>query len=183
MAAQPKENSINLLPKDEFSSSNLGRILAWFLSTFRIMVILVELVVVLAFLSRFWLDSRNADLNDEIEQKQAQILASADFEEEFRSIQKRLKIFSQLTAKEKPFSSNLAMLTSYIPAEVFLSSATLAGSKIVLEGFSSAEQGIAQFIANLETVQDYEGVYLTSLDSDTENAGQLTFTLEIKLKT
>lgn len=183
MAALPKENPINLLPKDEFSSSDLGRILAWFLSTFRIMVILVELIVVLAFLSRFWLDSKNADLDDEIEQKQALILASADFEEEFRSVQKRLKIFSQLTAKEKPFSSSLAVLTSYIPSDVFLSSAALVGSKIVLEGLSPTEQSIAQFIANLETVQNYDGVYLTSLDSDAENAGQLTFTLEIKLKT
>jgi len=57
MAAK-KEKPINLLPKDSFAETTLGRVITWFLGTFRIMVIAVELVVVAAFLSRFWLDSK-----------------------------------------------------------------------------------------------------------------------------
>ena len=68
MAARKKSSRINLLPQEEFAASTLGRILAWILSTFRILVIMTELIVILAFLSRFWLDARTTDLNEEIKQ-------------------------------------------------------------------------------------------------------------------
>ena len=61
-----KEPEINLLPQEEFEGSVIGRILKWGLSTFRIIVIIVEMVVMAAFLSRFWLDAKNSDLNEDI---------------------------------------------------------------------------------------------------------------------
>ena len=53
MSARKEE--INLLPQKGFEATTAGRILAWILSTFRIIVIITELLVMVAFLSRFWL--------------------------------------------------------------------------------------------------------------------------------
>ena len=83
MAAR-KKRQINLLPQEEFAASTLGRVLNWLLTTFRYIVIVTEIVVMTAFLSRFWLDAKSTDLNELIKQKQAVIAASADFEKEFR---------------------------------------------------------------------------------------------------
>jgi len=85
-----KSKQINLIPQDEFESSNFGRILKWALSTFRIVVIVTELIVMSAFLSRFWLDAKNSDLNEEINVNKSQIIAYKDIETEFRSLQKNL---------------------------------------------------------------------------------------------
>lgn len=79
-ARKKKTKAINLLPQEAFAKTTLGRTLTWLLSTFRIIVISVEMVVVVAFLSRFWLDARITDLNDELKQKQAVITSLATFE-------------------------------------------------------------------------------------------------------
>ena len=92
-----KQKQINLLPQDEFEKSPVGRILHWAVTTFRTIVIITELIVIIAFLSRFWLDAKNADLNDIIGQNQTVIASYEDFETEFRGVQQRTKIFSGLT--------------------------------------------------------------------------------------
>ena len=84
MAARKKQAQVNLLPQEEFAGTTFGRTLRWAMSSFRIIVIATEMIVMLTFLSRFWLDARNADLNDLIKQKSAVLSASADFEKEFK---------------------------------------------------------------------------------------------------
>ena len=67
MAARKKNKEINLLPQEQFAASTTGRVLAWVLSTFRMIVILTEMIVIIAFLSRFWLDIKSNDLTDEVD--------------------------------------------------------------------------------------------------------------------
>src|SRR3989304_5055627 len=98
MAAHKKEEQINLLPEKGFEQTTTGRILTWILSSFRIIVIVTEIIVMIAFLSRFWLDAQNTDLTEELQQKQAVLSASKAFDAEFKDTQKRLKVFTDLTA-------------------------------------------------------------------------------------
>lgn len=178
-AAQNKR--INLLPQEEFSASILGRILSWALSTFRIIVILTEVVVMLAFLSRFWLDARANDLNDEIRQKSAVISASADFEKEFRDIQKRLKIFDTVTGNVNIVSQYLEGLITYVPIDVTLSSFQFSGGSLQLRGISASEIGIAQFMANLQNNKIFTNISLSSIGTNPQNNSQLTFGLKLDL--
>ena len=182
MAAQKKESQINLLPKDKFADSPLGKVLHWLLTTFRIMVIVVEMVVMLAFFSRFWLDAKNADLNDEIKQKTAQIKAYSNFEETYRAVQNRLKIFQALASDEKFFSTNLNLISSYMPPDVFVSSYSASGNTITLAGLSPSEQSIAQYIANLENNQNVANVELTQVDVGEKNEGLIAFGLKIDIQ-
>ena len=102
MAAQKTKKSqpINLLPKEEFAASTFGRIIKWLLSTFRVIVIVVEVVVMSAFLSRFWLDARSTDLNDQIKQRQSIIASFSSFEQSFRATQAKLAVFAATTKEE-----------------------------------------------------------------------------------
>jgi len=179
MAARLKDIKINLLPKDKFAASSAGRVLAWLLSTFRIIVISVEMVVMLAFLSRFWLDSKNSDLNDEIKQKKAQITASKQLESEFRKIQSRLAVFSTLTTTQTGYATIIKSVTSQIPQEILLSSIDFAAGNIKLVGKAPNEQSIAQFIVNLQSVDTLKTASLTQLGVDKEDASYLTFTIAI----
>ncbi|HJX45743.1 MAG TPA: PilN domain-containing protein [Patescibacteria group bacterium] len=182
MAAQKKDIQINLLPKDKFAGSPLGRILKWLLSTFRIMVIVVEMVVMLAFFSRFWLDARNSDLNDEIKQKTAQISAFATFEKQYKTIQERLRIFQALASDQKYFSGNLNLISSYLPADVFISTFSASGNEIGIAGISPSEQSISQFIVNLENDTNIEKVTLTQIDTGEKYEGLIGFGLVINMK-
>ena len=116
----PKKKNINLLPKEEFDASVVGRLLGWAMGTFRIIVIITEMVVMTAFLSRFWLDAKNSDLNDEIRLKSSQISVQKDFEIGFRNLQKKLAIYEAL-GKDKKRSDVITKVTGKIPADVSLS--------------------------------------------------------------
>jgi len=181
MAALKKEKEINLLPKDSFSETSIGRIILWFLSTFRIMVIVVELVVVAAFLSRFWLDSKNADLTDEIKQKQAQIKASEATEKLFRELQKRVSAFSILTSQPK-LSSSITSISSLMPPTITLNSIGFSEQGITIIGNTPNEQELAQFLVNLKKSEDFTKVSLSQIGPDQDNKDILKFTISLNIK-
>ena len=174
-----KQKLINLLPQEEFAASTAGRILAWTLSTFRIIVIVVEMVIMSAFLSRFWLDARNADLNDEIDQKQAIVVASQDFETAFRNAQKKLAIVSELGDVESNPAQLLSDVTSGMPLDISLSNYTFTDELIKVKGVSSSEQSIAQFMANLSENIAFEDINLTQLDTEEDQFSLLLFGLDL----
>lgn len=157
MAAQDK--SINLLPQEEFEASIPGRILRWAMGTFRIIVIITEMVVMAAFLSRFWLDAQNSDLNDSIAIKSAQVSAQSDFEKNFRTLQDRLTSFSDYEKSGKD-SNILTKVVSTIPGNVVLQSLSFQNGSTQIKGIAGSEIDIAQFLSNLKAEPSFKNVTL-----------------------
>lgn len=173
-----KSKRINLLPQEEFEASIMGRVLRWAVSTFRIIVTVTEMIVMAAFLSRFWLDAQNSDLSDKLKIASAQISAQANFEKEFRGLQKKLKVFGDI--KQAAQSSNkLNLVASKIPAEVVLTALTLGPTSSEVKGESATENGIAQLISNLKAEPLFKQVDLSSLGSSESNPGITTFSIKI----
>jgi Tfp pilus assembly protein PilN len=180
MPARKKE-TINLLPEKGFASTTTGRILAWILSTFRIIVIVTEILVMIAFLSRFWLDAQNTDLGEEIDQKKAVLIASKDFETDFRGTQKRLEIYTQLTSAQKRATNTLKKITELLPLDVFLTTVNVEENTWTISGKTPSEKSIQQFLVNLNSI---EGVNKTSIDSvgtDEDDPSALLFKLSMEL--
>lgn len=180
MAAHKKEEQINLLPEKGFEQTTTGRILTWILSSFRVIVIVTEIIVMIAFLSRFWLDAQNTDLTEELQQKQAVLSASQDFDAEFKDTQKRLKVFTDLTANQDIVSKSLNTLKSYMPDDVFLSLISFSKDTLDFEGLSPNERSVQQLIVNLDSTDIFENVVLIELKSDQNNSSLLKFTIQAK---
>lgn len=175
----PKSKSINLLPQEEFDASVVGRVLKWAMGTFRIIVIITEMIVMGAFLSRFWLDAKNSDLNDLIEVKSAQISSQSDFEKEFRNIQKKLDIIAEMSKGQKA-SEILSKISSKIPSNITLSSVSLQETSVQVKGIAGDEIAIAQFVANLDNDDFFKEASLGAA-SQSENDPSLTiFTINLK---
>jgi Tfp pilus assembly protein PilN len=177
MSAHKKESQINLLPEKGFEQTVTGRVLSWVLSSFRIIVIITEIIVMTAFLSRFWLDAQNTDLTEELEQKQAVLAASNEFDKEFKDTQKRLAAYSELTEKQQFVTNSLGALGSYLPDDIFLTIISYSENTQLIEGLSPSERSIQQFIVNLESTGIFEGVTLTELKSDQNNSALLKFSI------
>lgn len=175
-----KKTKVNLLPQEEFASSIFGRVLTWALSTFRIIVILVELVVVVAFLSRFWLDARVTDLNDEIKQKQAIIESQKNFEQDFRAVQNGLKIFTELT-REESMNALIQTTASFLPQDTTLVSFSKSEDGVQIKANALAEGAIAQYIANLKSSDSFQEVILSQVDSRADSP-LISFTLKATIK-
>jgi Tfp pilus assembly protein PilN len=166
MAAQEiKKPLINLLPQEEFAASTLGRILKWLTSTFRIIVIMTEVVVMLAFLSRFYFDARSNDLTDQINQKKAVISSFANLEKDFKTAQSQLKIFAALTTDNKKFLPLMQTLATRLPANVQLTFLTFTNGELEIRANSLDEAGAAQTIANLQDSKLFKSVNLTQVES------------------
>lgn len=173
-----KNKSINLLPQEEFDASILGRTLKWAMGSFRIIVILTEMVVMAAFLSRFWLDAQNSDLDNSIKVTTAQISAQRDFEKEFRGVQKKLSIFKQITALPTS-SGKLDLVSSQIPQDLVLTSIGVQNNVIQLKGTAGSEVSVAQFISNLKSDTSVKKASLDSIGSSEQNRALITFMINV----
>ncbi|KKR29381.1 hypothetical protein A2715_03345 [Candidatus Woesebacteria bacterium RIFCSPHIGHO2_01_FULL_39_32] len=181
MAAQNK-TEINLLPQKGFEATTTGRILAWILSTFRVIVIVTEIIVMIAFLSRFWLDAQNSDLDEKLDEKKALLSTSLTFENQFRDTQKRLSVFSQITSQESVLSSSLKDIASHLPDDLFLSSVTFNKNSYTIEGITPNERSIQQLIVNLGSSGIFQSVGLNEISSDVRSPDLLNFKLIANFK-
>lgn len=178
IVVMPKNKAINLLPQEEFDISIVGRTLKWAMGTFRIIVIITEVIVMTAFLSRFWLDAKNSDLSNSIKIKSAQITAQSKVEKEFRSLQSKLNIAGEIKAAA-PLSQKIDKITSKLPAGVNLSSISVLENSAQVKGSSASEIGIAQFIANLKTDSSFKSIDLGQVNSSEGDITQTVFLIMI----
>lgn len=172
------KSNINLLPQEEFDASILGRTLRWAMGSFRIIVILTEMVVMAAFLSRFWLDAQNSDLNDSIKNATAQIQAQSNFEKEFRGVQQKLNIFKQITSQPAA-SGRVELIAGKTPSDLVLSSINVQDTTAVVKGTAASEIGITQFISNLQAEPTFKKVELGSVGSSEQNQTLITFFINV----
>ena len=184
MAARKKDTQINLIPEVGFAATTMGRVLTWMLSSFRIIVIVTEMIVMIAFLSRFWLDAKNTDLTELVLQKQAVIAASSDFEKEFKFAQKRLAIFSELAVDKGILSDTLDTVTKRLPPDVFLNSIFFTQEGLInIAGLSPSERSIQQFTVDLGASDQIESVKLLGINPiPGGDPSLMAFKVELSLK-
>ena len=178
--AQKPTSGINLLPQEEFAASTLGRILAWLLSTFRIIVILTEVIVMGVFLSRFWLDAKANDLNETIRRDQAILATTTNFEKEFKDIQKKLDTFSKVTSMATNTSSYVSKISGNLPPDVYLNSFQITEESIQIKGSSVSEPAIAQFVINLKNENDFSNVALIGTNTSQQDKSLIVFNVKIE---
>jgi Tfp pilus assembly protein PilN len=173
-----KSTSINLLPQEEFDASLVGRVLKWAMGTFRIIVIVTEMVVMAAFISRFWLDAQNSDLTDTIKNKSAQIEAQSNFEKKFREVQKKLAITKALAKDVNP-TDKITLISQKIPLDVSLTAITESAGLVQIKGTAGSEMGAVQFVANLKTEKSFKTVDLSAINSSEDNPSIIIFVIKI----
>lgn len=160
--AAPKK-SIEFLPHEDWERGTFGKLLKWALTVGRHIVIITELVVILAFLSRFKLDRDLTDLGEKVHQKQAIVVSSAPFEKEFRFLQKRLEKIEDLKKNQLEADIILAELTALTPVDVYLSDFDVNQKKVTLSATALSEAGLATFLKNLKNSSRFEKLSLSQV--------------------
>lgn len=149
MPAAP--SAINLFGNDELSGSPYGRIVSWALTYGRYIMIGTEIVVLLAFLSRFSLDRKLTDLREEIEQKQAIISANQVLESDIRQLQERLIKIKSISAGQSGPLEHLTLLQTVIPYDVNLVNLETNQEKIVADVSASSTDGLNQLLNDFQS--------------------------------
>jgi Tfp pilus assembly protein PilN len=174
----PKTKSINLLPQEAFETSIIGRVLRWAMGTFRIIVIVTEIVVMAAFLSRFWLDAKNSDLTGAIKVKVSQIESQSALENQFRALQTKLTVAKEINQVSPP-SKKFEVVTSSLPFGVTLTEISATSSTVQVKGISGSEMAIGQFASNLKAEKSFKQVEIGQISSSESDPSLIIFSISI----
>lgn len=129
------------------------KIFNWLFYVVRYVLVFTELVVIVAFLSRFALDPKNSNLSDSIRQKKAILTVYSDFENEFNLLNQKLQTISNLYQKQPLYSPYILALSQSAPQDVTFQSLSIkntsAGITAQLVIYAYQENAIIDFISQL----------------------------------
>ncbi|MBI1872122.1 hypothetical protein HYS10_01750 [Candidatus Collierbacteria bacterium] len=178
--AAPKFSKINLLPKDSFEFSSLGKIMKWSLTTGRVLVVLTEFVVILAFGSRFWYDRRLNDLMESIDQKQAVVESYAEIEERVRDVLERQKIVNSYLSNNLELSVRVNDIKRITPSDVNYSQISFSTTGLDLAGTVGSEVGFYQLISGLTSLPNISSVNVGGIEFD-QTFGLINFKINASI--
>jgi len=184
MAAPQKtpRTTIEFIPQEEWEKTSFGKFLKWLLQIGRWIVIITELIVIMAFLSRFKLDRDLTNLNETIKQKQAIIAASSDFEKSFRFLQKRLTTIEGLQKNQIEADKILDLFTQVTPAGIKLSNFSFMKKQASLTASADSEMTFAVFLRNLKQEPRLTNLSIDKIFVSEEQFGQVVFNLKAEVK-
>jgi hypothetical protein len=178
-----KATSVNLLEHDQSAESPIGRILNWATSYGRYIMITTEIVVILAFISRFSLDRKLTDLNETIAQKQAIIEANQPFEKDVLLIQSRLAEIKSLISSQNKFSDIILLFKSLIPPGVLVSSININPNQILLDVTASSTESFSEIINNFSQTPQFYDVNIGDISKDPSRGIQFKLTINLQTPT
>jgi len=176
------KNKINLLPKDQFEYTTFGKFIKWCASVGRWIVVFTEFVVICAFLSRFYFDTKLADLFDEVKQKQVIVNSAFAFEENFRKTQERMKVIKTLLAEQEKPSLLITEVSRLLPADVSLIQISIDQASLGLSGYCFSEKSLSLFLASLLTHPRLTEVALSNISTSKEIPSRIDFSLSATIK-
>lgn len=150
-----KKKEISLLPNSEDPRSFSAIFFKWLTTVGRWVIVATELIVVFAFLSRFWLDRKNSDLSEIVRQQQAILDSTKYFEAEFKSFQDRLTSIREYYSSQPEYDKYLSSLVESTPKDLVYNNLSIEKNNISKEITADAsllafkEESIVGFIDNL----------------------------------
>lgn len=150
----------------------------WALSTGRYILILVEIIVLGAFISRFKLDSDLANNKDAIEQQIPYIESLKPYEIQVRNTQLKLSTLKDANRLSPDYPAILRKIASQTPSAIKVTALNLekdAGSaKFQIVGQAVSNNDIIAFITGLRSDNLFSNVTLTGIGLEKD---QITFTI------
>ena len=151
----PPKKEISLLPEENNPHSFSNRFIRWLTTAGRYVIVFTELVVVLAFLSRFWLDRKNADLSETLRQQKAILESTKEFENEFTLLQQRLNFVDKFYQQSPEYVPKIQSIVESSPPGVVYNRLSLsrvpesAHVQTDMVVYVYQESSIVDFVTNL----------------------------------
>lgn len=181
----PAKRDPSLLPDEENSTSLSARIIRYVTTVGRVIIIFTELIVISAFISRFWLDRRNSDLSEVIRQRQAILQSTQDFEKQYSQLQQQLATVKKVNSVDPKFEDKIQTVVESTPADITFSRFNIDTSKQPTASLSITafkESSIIDFIVNLTLNPNIQKVNILQIEKKPKNT-QYFVDLDLVYKT
>lgn len=178
---KPATIKVNLLPKDPFLSTPVGKLLQWSLSIGRYLIIFTELVVIVSFASRFTIDRQITDLNTAILQKETVINSYGELEQNVRDAQKKIDSYQQIQQQEN-VTDIFPTLTEVTPPDVVLTDLQMRPGRVTLTGTTLSNVSLGILINNLQVSGRFTEVSVERIGTAKDTNSGLGFKIEANVK-
>lgn len=151
----PAKREISLLPEGENVNSFSARLTLWLTTVGRFVIVFTELIVIGAFISRFWLDRQNSDLSESIRQQKAIIESTSQFEKDYNLLQRRLSVIKSFYKDQPKYSDKIASLAVGTPPDILyrnlslIQDPTSKQTRAQFELIAYNETSLVDYISNL----------------------------------
>jgi len=177
-----RKKTINLLPKTKFEKSIIGRIFLWSLQIGRYIFFTTQLIVIAAFISRFALDKKLADLNESINEKQIIANSMGETEKEINFLQQRLKIIKDLEKNQLHPAEMLSTLSKATPSDIYFIELSQNSQQINIEASALSDASLASFLSQLQKEELFKEITLSSLTTKGTESSEIEFSLTADLE-
>lgn len=172
-----KDIAVNLVPKDPFFASPIGKVLKWALSVGRYIVIFTELIVILSFITRFNLDRQVTDLNETINQKKVIIESFGELETNVRMFQAKTDAYHQIK-QQSNIADIFPILSRITPQNIKLEELQIKPGKIAFRGTATTQGTFNTLVTNMELSPEFAEVKVGSVGSGETNEPGIQFSIE-----
>jgi len=181
----PKKE-ISLLPDEHNANTLSARVVRWAVTAGRFVIVFTELIVIGAFISRFWLDRRNSDLSETYRQQKAILQSTSQFEKAYNLLSQRLTAIDSFYKNQPDYTPGLNALVESTPNEIVYKTLAVTkdpkgtSQKISLTVYAYQESSIVDFITNLVLNPVFSTVSVDAIEKKPKDA-KYTVTLALNI--
>jgi len=177
------KKGFNLLKAQAEPPSVWSKMYDWVLGSARIIIIVVEIAVLVAFVFRIIVDLKSKELNKNIEQAESVLNVLHASELKFREIQAKTSTYKMIWDNTPDYSLLISNINSLLPTNTSIKDLTISisGVDIIISGTASKEK--EDDIKTLENNLKSNSIYLTGsvLEKLQDTNSQLKFTFKAGL--
>lgn len=172
----PVKKEISLLPDEQNQGLLSARIIKWAITVGRFVIVFTELIVISAFISRFWLDRKNSDLSEITRQQKAILESTGEFEKEYSLLQQRLAFIKSFYQQQPDYLPGINALVESTPPEITFKNLSVNQDpetkdvNLVLSVYAFQETSIVDFITNLLLNPSFSSVSVNTIEKKPKDA-------------
>jgi hypothetical protein len=125
-----------------------------------------EVVVLLAFISRFSLDRKLTDLREEINQKQIILEANQGFENQFKRLQENLVSVNSLLSKQKKPLDVFYDISSRLPVDVNVLEYMGGINSLEIRFSAGTTESFSNVLKSLQSLTSLSNIEITEIRKD-----------------
>lgn len=160
--------SVNLLKTK--GNSFADRFISWALTIGRMVIILTETIALTAFLYRFILDRQIIDQKDQIAQKAAQIKLFDKNEKEYRNLQDRLQLISQLQNQASKETILIKDVLGAASSGILFNTVSVSSESIHVDTNVQSVAALTSFVNKLKQNPQIASVSIDKIENKTLSA-------------
>jgi len=166
----PVKREISLLPDESNNNSFSARVIRYLTTVGRYIIVFTELIVISAFISRFWLDRQNSDLSESLRQQKAILESTSEFEKEYTSLQGRLKYISDNYKNQPNYIENIKAIVSSVSPDVFFQKLSVNPDDAILSLYSYQEDSLVSTIVNMSLNPNFSAIDIRKIEKKSKDS-------------